>query len=208
LEFDYDKTLFSIDKPTLDKKTKTNLINAGTVTITCLKDLDSNKEINIYAYPKGSTKLSEAEQKKIRCLAGRMVILQNDDKARQTQKFVLVSVITKGVGKTNISFEGQEKTNLYNVLYQFLTIPIVEYAMLDLSNNTSFQMGGKYIDSTGNLIAFDNSGTIKSTFDAMKNIFLNNLANETYKSGNYFRHCFRKCVKLIKLNNVFFIFVE
>lgn len=55
LEFEYDKTLFTIDKPILSDKTKTNgLVNGSdtSIKITCLKDLDNEKEINIYAYPK------------------------------------------------------------------------------------------------------------------------------------------------------------
>lgn len=48
LEFEYDKTLFTIDKPILSDKTKTTgLMNGsdGTVKLTCLKDLDAEKEI-------------------------------------------------------------------------------------------------------------------------------------------------------------------
>lgn len=52
LEFVYEKEFFKLDKDILSHKTKTSLTKEETIKITCLKDLDRDKEIKIYAYPK------------------------------------------------------------------------------------------------------------------------------------------------------------
>mgnify|MGYP000900219320 CR=1 FL=1 len=112
LEFEYNKDIFKLDKNVLSNKTVTSLTKGETIKITCLKDLDSDKEIKIYAYPKidssepemllGSESQAVEEQdfyNKLesflnRKLAGKIIILQNDSRVRKEKKFVLVPVMT------------------------------------------------------------------------------------------------------------------
>jgi type VI secretion system secreted protein VgrG len=82
LEFDYDKNLFTLDKIPLQDKGKTNgfiYSTDATIKITCLKDLDSDKEIKIYAYQKNS-----AQPIIDRKLAGKIIVLQNDKKKKKS----------------------------------------------------------------------------------------------------------------------------
>ena len=171
LEFDYDKKLFKIDKDVLSNNIATEGLEKGeTIKITCLKDLDSDKEIRIYAYPEIETIANEIGTNgkpfpdidthlvaKIyqflnRKLAGKIIVLKNDSTARGEQKIVLVRVITDTLNtrspKTG-NFTPEERMSLYNTFYQALVIPIVEgeyddinksSIFLDLSNNNEFKV--------------------------------------------------------------------
>jgi len=163
LEFEYNKDIFKLDKNVLSNKTVTSLTKGETIKITCLKDLDSDKEIKIYAYPKidssepemllGSESQAVEEQdfyNKLesflnRKLAGKIIILQNDSRVRKEKKFVLVPVMTNIhniVGNDKIgSFSLIEKENLLSFLYQGLIIGFLEEGRaLDLSSNRKFQI--------------------------------------------------------------------
>ena len=168
LEFEYDTTLFTIDKPILSDKTKTNgLVNGSDtlIKITCLKDLDSEKEIAIYAYPKKEPlkgkevenpalqMLPDLKQLINRKLAGKIIVLKNDATERKNQKFVLARVRTKiddvrGIKTGN--FSPSEQKRLQEGLYQCLVTNELEAGpILDLSNDSKFQLK---TDAHGNKI--------------------------------------------------------
>ena len=170
LEFEYEKEFFKLDKNILSHKTKTSLTKGETIKITCLKDLDRDKEIKIYVYPKINTEpelilgseiqaveeqatSNELESFLCRKLAGKIIVLQNNHQARDEQKFVFVPVITNITGRSEEKgeFRPEETINFYNSLYQSLVIPIVENynGYLDLSANQDFQVCR---DERGNLV--------------------------------------------------------
>ncbi|MFC4478431.1 phage baseplate assembly protein V [Flavobacterium chungangensis] len=196
LEFYYDNTLFAIDKITLQDKIKTTgLVNSadGTVKIKCLKDLTSDKEIRIYAYPKGSATKTPAQQLMERKLAGKIVVLKNDSTVRREEKIVLSAVKSNsdGLGVITGSFIPSEIINFYNTLYQALIVPIIieeKINILDLSSNADFKPGGLYINAYNrlNMINLSTGDTIKPMFQEMRNLFLNDPANAMYKVENYY----------------------
>lgn len=155
LKFDYDDNLFELNTTVLTPKSKTNGLEDKNVTIKikCLKDLDRDRDINIYAYPKSVTIASRAtlepniDQRK---LAGKIRVLKNDNTARKEGKFALIRVRTNVTnipitGLATGSFSPTEKQNLYNTLHQALIIPTIEEMTLDLSNNTDFRLTGKHL---------------------------------------------------------------
>ncbi len=199
LEFDLTSintstdTLITIDKVTLQDKTKTaGLVNSAdsTIKITCLKDLTADKEIKIYAYPKGSSAKTPAEQLTLKTLVGKIIILKNDATARKNQKFVLVSVKTNinnvaGNDKTGI-FSPSEQQRLQEGLYQCLITSELETGpILDLSGDPKFQLitdahGNK---TYGDYIFKNTSGSLRNTdgnihedkagiFDYVKNLYI------------------------------------
>jgi type VI secretion system secreted protein VgrG len=206
LEFDYDKTIFTIDKPILSDKNKTAGIVASIdvkIKITCIKEIttDVQGEIRIYAYPKKYTgtgkdkkevKMTPSEEIIARRLAGKIVVGVNDATQRKEQKFVLVKIKTD-VKKSTTGiiigdFTPDEKTNLCNALYQALIVPVLEDSIneLDVSSNADFQTGGKYVDTSDNIN--EDAGGF---FTDVKKLFLDDkdsagiLKNDKYKT-DYF----------------------
>lgn len=201
MEFEYDKTLFDIDKETLSDKSKTPLKRGETIKITCLKDLDSDKDIKIYAYPKEIIPVTDKMGTKLggklyqflsRKLAGRIIVLQNDSRVRKKEKIVFIPVKTNVTGFKeeigNFNTENAEVENFYNSFYQSLIIPIVEFynGVLDLSLNQDFQICtddlgnlqiGKYVDQLTGKINEDwqefnpNGSTKTNFFKVVQNIF-------------------------------------
>lgn len=174
LEFDYDDTLFELNTQILRQNTKTKGLEdiRSTIKIKCLKDLDSDKEINIYAYPNeavtivfGAVKNQDTDQRK---LAVKIIVLKNDSTVRKEEKFVLVSVksnITNISNKGNAAgkFTLEEIINLYNALHQALIIPVIERTVLDLSVNKDFTTDCKYVDKYGHIAYVDKLILKKST---------------------------------------------
>jgi type VI secretion system secreted protein VgrG len=168
LKFDYDDTLFEIDCPVLAQKTKTSGLvdRRDTIKIKCLKDLDSDKEITIYAYPKDSvtadannTPSQGIHQRK---LAGKIIVLKNDASARKEEKFVLVRVnVNTQKGDVIGSFSPAEHQNLYNSLHQAMIVPTVEETTLDLSCSPDFETGGKHLTGTNIKLSYPNSNGIE-----------------------------------------------
>lgn len=196
LEFEYDKDFFDIDKKILKDKSKTNgLVPSADVSvkITCLKDLPNDMEICIYAYPK-DCKLPLLE----RTLAGKIIVLQNDERIRKEEKIVLVSVISNiyNVGKiADIAgdFPAEAEYKLYNSLYQAIIIPIVikdeKKIILDISENKDFQKDGIYIKQAEEEESKDyrfDAGKNNEAIGAMKKIFMNDPKNKIYKEEDYF----------------------
>lgn len=142
---DADNPLITIDKVTLEHKTKTEgivLATDATIKITCQKDLDSDKTINIYSYPKDSTTRTLAEQLAERKLAGQIKILKNNAEARKNIKFVLAPVNTNilGIEKTG-QFSPSEQKSLQQGLYQSIVTNELEIGpLLDLSADEKFKL--------------------------------------------------------------------
>jgi len=156
LEFEFDETLFKVSSKVLPIKTKTNGLEQKNTIIkfTCLKDLDRDHHIDLYAYPKARTNASgKTIQPTIedRKLAGRIRVLRNDSTVRREEKIVLVNTWTDVDVNEKIKkgeFNPEEKQNLYNALHQAFIIPIVEETILDLSCDANFILGGNHILGT------------------------------------------------------------
>ena len=168
LEFGYDETLFELDKKVLSNKSKIEGLEflQDTITITCKEELDSDKEIRLYAYPKrpavtsytdkkGTRPSADLDQLVHRRLAGKIIVVKNDATVRKEEKFVLVKVqtnIAQGEPEKGI-FNPEEKKAFYNTLHQALIIPKVEEydgenseVYLNLSADRRFRRGGKYVE--------------------------------------------------------------
>ena len=169
LEFKYDETLFELDKKVLSNKSKIEDLEflQETITITCKEELDSDKEIRLYAYPKrpavtsytdkkGTRPSADLDQLVHRRLAGKIIVVKNDATVRKEEKFVLVKVqtnILNGGDKEKGGFDDDEKMSFYNTLHQALIIPKVEEyggenseVYLNLSADRRFRSGGKYVE--------------------------------------------------------------
>ena len=174
LEFEYEDIskggFFKLDKKVLSNKNKISLTKGETIKITCLKDLDSDKEIKIYAYPKKpEQKIGENKGVKTpldnlppevfsfinRKLAGRIIVLQNDISKRKEQKIVLIPTQTniRGFGPITGGLQNIDLENCYKFSYQSLIVPIIEISpnILDLSDNKKF----KIITERGHVIYGD-----------------------------------------------------
>jgi hypothetical protein len=145
LEFDYDATIFTIDKPILSDKqvTSKGLSIDKTIKITCNQDFNVNKQIRILAYPVGVTNKKDAK------LAGIILLSRNDTLSRKELKFVLVKVQTNVTGVFGAleigDFSLDEKTNLFKALHQALiSIETIE-EILPLETDPNFTIGGLYV---------------------------------------------------------------
>lgn len=153
LKFEYDTTLFDITPQILaDKSADRGIRHSKTkeITIICKKDLDSNKEIKIYAYPQ--------DKKYKRSLAGKITVLQNDEKVRKNVNFALVNIRTK-IRDEDVTgkIEPTEIDVLRKAMYQSLVVPNILYdektpfdLTLDhnfkiIKNNFGNDQYGKYI---------------------------------------------------------------
>ena len=197
LEFEYDKSIFSIDPIILESKTKTTGLKDGFdfIEITCKEDLTSDLEIKLYAYPKG---LSQAEQLTQRTLAGKILVLKNDQTVRKTQNFVLIPITTNVDGKqiATGSFKFKEVPLLCRILHQALVVPVVEKALhhLDLSEDPDFQVQtrngvkhiGKYINLFSESIYQDEPGFFEHLQRLCFNAKINGIAVfDKYKTDYY-----------------------
>ncbi|OTQ52718.1 hypothetical protein [Gilliamella apis] len=153
--------------PTPDTAATSRKLVAGAsdliVTITCLRSLSSNKEINVYAYhEQDSTKLNKKAREDLekinkqhnkanpgdpndpttviltnQKLAGKLIVLQNDAPKQKELKMLMIKVKTDIVG-TGASITGRftqvERKKLYNVLHQALIHP----RLIDQKNTSDF----------------------------------------------------------------------
>jgi hypothetical protein len=105
---------------------------ADTLKIKCIEGFTSQQEIKVYSYPKGLLAKSLAEQMAQRKLAGKIIVLPNENttgkgavKNIKELNIVLVRVRTNingtiSTGGFNPSTAGTESTDLVNGLYQAL----------------------------------------------------------------------------------------
>ena len=140
LHFDYDHTLFTLDKISLSDRA----VTAGRVPsadlqlkISCLKDLASNKYIKVFATKAGKRKL-----------AGQIIVCKNSPGIRREIKYALVKVKTNIRGAINTgNFTAAETRNFINAMYQsIISCKITELAAeLDLTANNNYRIvGGVY----------------------------------------------------------------
>lgn len=168
--------------------------------------MNSDKYINIYAHSKfettGNTLVDSVNIILNRKLAGRIKVLQNDVKARKELNIVLVEVKTNigGIPRNDItgSFTSIDKLNMYNACYQALVLPKFEenYSdglsiILDLSTNSDFQIGGKFIHPTARGTNDTLWEDAIGMFSEIQNLFFNDrdssgsLKNVTYNTGYF-----------------------
>lgn len=144
LRFEYDNNYFEVNPQVLADKSGGKTLQpskTGKISITCKKDLDSNKEIKIYAYPQ--------DKKFGKSLAGKLIILQNDEKVRKNLNVALVNVKTKIRNEEYTGkIEMEEIEALRKALYQCLIVPEIFYDdnPLDLTSDNSFKI---LIDNAG-----------------------------------------------------------
>lgn len=195
LEFEYDDTLLELNNKILSKKTKTEGIEliSSTIKIKCLKDLDKDQQICIYAYPKSTSAVAKTKLEAIkhRKLAGKIIVLKNDSNVRKEEKLVLIAVKTYIDAKSKAGeFSPEEKINLYNTLYQSFVVPIIEEATLDLSSHPNFNVGGNNLIGTNIKYSYSRDGKnylnrylfldCKNAFFQFKNVE-GDLVNERFK---------------------------
>lgn len=142
LKFEYDTTLFDITPQILaDKSADRGIHQSKTkeITIICKKDLDSNKEIKIYAYPQ--------DRKYKRSLAGKITVLQNNEKVRKNVNFALVNIKTniKNIPSPNANtgeIEPAEVDALRKAMYQCLIVPNIlqDIKPFDLTFDPNFKI--------------------------------------------------------------------
>ncbi|WP_459926424.1 hypothetical protein [Flavobacterium covae] len=155
---------------------------ADTIKIKCIEGFTTKQEIKVFVYPKGTLARPIAEQLFARKLAGEIIVLPNKNTTGQNavknikeQKFVFINVKTNINGSIKIgSSKLIDKINLQNALYQSLVFGYFEeYSdsnginLFDLSTDSDFKIGGRYIDTNGNM------NQDKSTFHSrIKHLFL------------------------------------
>jgi hypothetical protein len=169
----FDKRYFTVNgsngddaNPVLLDKTIGAKREAATITIKCIADFDSNQEIKVYNYPKGTLARPLPEQLAKRELAGKIIVGANKNTTGQgavknvkTQKIVLVQLWTDILSTGRITkgaISRMEKDNLQNALYQALIFGDIKDKdstradiVLNVSNDINFQTGGKYIANGG-----------------------------------------------------------
>ncbi len=145
LKFDYDSAFFTLKPEILADKSGGKALGpskTAEITITCKKDLDSNKEIKIYAYPQ--------DNKYKKSLAGKIIVLQNDEKSRKSLNIALVNLKTKINDEEKFGkIETEEIDALRKALYQCLIVPNIfqDNIIFDLTMNDKFKI---ITDNTGN----------------------------------------------------------
>ncbi|UWX59179.1 hypothetical protein N0B40_12185 [Chryseobacterium oranimense] len=218
LEFEYDTTLFEVTPKMLaDKSAEKEIRQSKTaeITITCKKDLDSNKEIKIYAYPQ--------DKKYKRSLAGKITVLQNDEKVRKNVNFALVNVKTKI--KEELPFntgkiEPEEINTLRKAMYQCLIVPnISEASVLDLANNEYFKIKkdisgnytyGKYIyHKTVTTVKWTDSGIFHTLDyndcqDYVKKLYISE--NQDYLKNTFYKNTKEQVDEKYLNENTFTVF--
>lgn len=181
IELEYDKEWFTIDKSVLvqkmtaaaagdpatkldvelkiscqPKKAEPQQIN-GKLVISppqphLMEDgFSTKKEIIAWAYPKDSNSLSAEDQKKLRRLAGRIIVLPNNDTRRKHIDIVYVNarLDVDGSGKTGLlPLTAGIVNHIQNTLYQSLVDgTIIAGPELDLSADPMFKSGTPVIGS-------------------------------------------------------------
>lgn len=146
LEFDYDKTLFNIDKDILsDTQVRPKSIGADKkIRIRCLKDFNENQQIRILAYPPGVTDKQYAK------IAGMINVEKNSALYTKELKFVFVLVSTNRTlrpsGRTTGFVQNEEIAMFKNALSQCLINPDFETKFMSVESVHDFNRGGAYFD--------------------------------------------------------------
>lgn len=220
LKFEYDTTLFDITPQILaDKSADRGIHHSKTkeITIICKKDLNSNKEIKIYAYPQ--------DRKYKKSLAGKITVLQNDEKVRKNVNFALVNIRTniKNLPSPNTNtgeIEPAEIDALRKAMYQCLILPnIVEVPLLDLSDNDNFKIiknnfgnnqYGKYIfHKTITTVKWTDGGIFHSHYytdcqDYVKKLYISE--NQKFLKDTFYKNSKETVDEQYLSDNIFTVF--
>ena len=151
LEFDYDKDIFEIDKPTLKDKGKTKdkvKSQDDKVKITCKKSFDDETKgiIRVFAYPKECAGKQMADQVRLRSLAGKIKVGVNDLKAQKEMEFVLVCVKTllaEGQTPQTGTFGSDHLHLLSNTLHHMYINPSFEQFLKDKEGKLLYDNKGE-----------------------------------------------------------------
>lgn len=203
LEFKYDKKLFDLDKNKLQDTKRTadgkQFSVDKTIKITCKEEIPdlSSGEIYVYAYPKDAKGKPAAEREAMRSLAGKIQVLPNGEEQRKKLKIVVICVKTNIAGTIRTGVISDEEINRFqNTLHQgMVECKIEQYRedefgrvlideegksmviKLDLSQNKEYKIGGKYVNTNGNI----NEDIDKcSVFTDLRNIFFSDKKNLHY----------------------------
>ena len=199
LEYDEkDKELLELKYTFADKAKKSGIKRKSddTVKIKCLKELTSDIELKVMAYPKGAKGKSDAQ------MVGKLIVCKNDAPERREIKFVLVKVKTDilntGIPTPTNNFGATETNNFHNSLHQALFTAATENSPLDLDLTTDpdFRIVtdatgtkvGKYIDAASNKIKSREAG-FKSR---VRSLFVNDPKNSKYQTGYFTVFCFNE----------------
>ena len=164
-KFEYDTSLFkhSLETPLEIKKCQPTKHGCN-LKITCLKDFDTEQEIRVYAYPKGSNKKNILEREFTKELAGVIKVLPNSANHRKKVNILAVQLKTD-VNDTNGNevqrgkFYKDQIQRFHYMLNQAYIEPEIrlykatdgsEY--LDLTTNINFKSNTTYIDKNGSII--------------------------------------------------------
>lgn len=164
-KFEYDTSLFkhSLETPLEIKKCRPTKHGCN-LKITCLKDFDTEQEIRVYAYPKGSNGKNKLEQENMKELAGVIKVLPNSANHRKKVNILAVQLKTD-VNDTNGNeiqrgkFYKDQIQRFHYMLNQAYIEPEIrlykatdgsEY--LDLTTNINFKSNTSYIDKNGSII--------------------------------------------------------
>ncbi|MGE8528134.1 MULTISPECIES: hypothetical protein [Chryseobacterium] len=175
-----ENKLFKISPMEITPKTKGKHDLKDFVTIECLEEFSDDQIIEVIAVKKDSAGIEVSE------VAGRLNVWANNTPKRKKAKFLIVEL------KTNISKMpgGEQKGNstgqkelFENYLRQALIEADVEIETVDVSGDTHFQAGGRYV--VGGKIAayYEPAGNAPSGFVALQN-YIYSKVKEKLKSNN------------------------
>lgn len=210
VEFEYDKTFFSISfggavQDTLPDTVLTPCAkrDSSIMKISCYNEkydgFSLNKELKVWAYPKGSTDIADKK------LVGKIIIGANDRNHRKFEKMVVVKVRTdienSGSGNPSAGATVDELICLRRSLYQSLTFMDTEFypGILNLTGNNDFKIVGtnfgRFIYERG-VTPIDPSMSLAETtgrrlfedhpdfFSTLRTLFLDEPGNSKY--SDYF----------------------
>lgn len=164
-KFEYNKRLFkhSLEIPLEIKKCQPTKHSCN-LKITCLKDFDTEQEIRVYAYPKGSNKKNIVMREFTKELAGVIKVLPNSANHRKKVNILAVQLKTD-VDDTNgnevqrgkfYKDQIQRFHYMFNQAYIEPEIRLYKATdgseFLDLTNDLRFKSGTTYIDQNGSII--------------------------------------------------------
>ena len=189
-KFEYDTSLFkhSLEIPLEIKKCQPTKHGCN-LKITCLKDFDTEQEIRVYAYPKGSNGKNELEQENMKELAGVIKVLPNSANHRKKVNILAVQLKTR-VDDTKVDEvqRGEFYNNqiqrfhyMFNQAYIEPEITIFKATngddFLDLTNDTMLKKNTSYVNGRGVI-----KKIYKSRIECQK--YISSLIYEEYKKAN------------------------
>jgi hypothetical protein len=180
IEFDFNKSLFSLTKLSISDKAigPKRIASDGTVKITCLEEYDTNQEIRVLVDPAASLMLNQPIS-----LAGKIIICANSKRMRLKLILIRVKTDISGTPLTG-NYTPVEKINLSNTLYQAFIYGYLESGpILDLSGDVNFRRAtnGKFLDPVKDEI---NQNHV-DIFNYVRQEFFKIDANKKYEK-NYF----------------------